>query len=103
MLNINTFNNLVDLAQNTALGADARISVSTRNEGAGATFAATETNVFSRLGERLFRTDDAKAAYRDVRAQLLDTLTALFQVSNEEQLPSAVRAAFVFGESAFSS
>lgn len=100
MLNINTFNNLVDLAQNTALGADARISVSTRNEGAGATFAATETNVFSRLGERLFRTDDAKAAYRDVRAQLLDTLTALFQVSNEEQLPSAVRAAFVFGETA---
>lgn len=100
MLNINTFNNLVNLARNTALGADARISVSTRNEGAGATFAATETNVFSRLGERLFRTDDAKAAYRDVRAQLLDTLTALFRVDNEEQLPSAVRAAFVFGETA---
>lgn len=100
MLNINAFNNLVNLAQNTALGADARISVSTRNEGAGATFAATGTNVFSRLGERLFRTDDAKAAYRDVRAQLLDTLTALFRVDNEEQLPSAVRAAFVFGETA---
>lgn len=100
MLNINTFNNLVNLAQNTALGADARISVSTRNEGAGATFAATETNVFSRLGERIFRTDEAKASYRDVRAQLLDTLTALFRVDNEEQLPTAVRAAFVFGETA---
>ena len=101
MLNIETFNNLVNLVQNANLDENTRITIASQNARTGkATFATTETNVFTRLAERVFRSDDAKASYGNVRAQLLKTLTDLFGVKNEDHLPSAVRAAFVYGETA---
>lgn len=99
MLNLDTFTNLVNLAQNATIGSDARITIASQNARTGATtFNTTETSAFSRLGERLLRSDADKTSYGNVRAKLITTLTDLFGVKNENHLPSAVRAAFVFGQ-----
>ena len=99
MLNLDTFTNFVNLAQNATIGSDARITIASQNARTGATtFNTTETNAFSRLGERLLRSDADKTSYGNVRAKLITTLTDLFGVKNENHLPSAVRAAFVFGQ-----
>lgn len=101
MLNITTFKNLVNLAQNTTIGSDARITITGQDARTGAaTFSTTETNAFTRLGERMFRSDANKVAYGNTRAKLITTLTDLFGITNADHLPSAVRAAFVYGETA---
>lgn len=98
MIDITTFKQFVDLANNAEIGDSARITAAKGDKGQITATGAVETNVFSRLMERTFRSADAKKEYSDIRKQLIDTLTHLFGAKNFDELPDNVRHAFVDGE-----
>ena len=97
-LDINAFNHFVNLAQNAQIDDNSRITLQRNAEGQIAGLRTTETSGFSRLMERTFRGADAKAAYTDVRSEVVDVLKNLFGVKDVDHLPRAVRNAFVDGE-----
>lgn len=97
-IDINAFNRFVDLAQNAQVGDNARITLQKSGSGQIEGVRTTETSVFSRLMERTFRGAEAKAAYADVRNEVVEVLKNLFGVKNVDHLPKAVRDAFVEGE-----
>lgn len=84
------------VAEDAKVGEDARLSVA---EGLQEReIRHVETGYASRLGERVFRNDSDREAYREVRRDFLDCLKALYGVKKDSDLPPMVLAAFQKGE-----
>ena len=97
-MDFNIVDKFVSIAKAGYYSDDARVSLALNNDGKAQDVRTTETNVFSRLAERMFRSDADSAINRAARQELVDTLTGLFKVADADHLPPAVRDAFVKGE-----
>lgn len=97
-MDFNIVDKFVSIAKAGYYSDDARVSLALNNDGKAQDVRTTETNVFSRLAERMFRSDADSAINRAARQELVDTLTGLFKVADADHLPPNVRDAFVKGE-----
>lgn len=98
MIDISALNQFISIATSATVAGDDRITLTKNAQTNTATLGSVTTNVFSRLMERTFRTANTKENYRDIRQQLVNVLTSLFDIDNPSQLPLSVRKAFVSGE-----
>lgn len=98
MIDISALNQFISIATSATVAGDDRITLTKNAQTNTATLGSVTTNVFSRLMERTFRTANTQENYRDIRQQLVNVLTSLFDIDNPSQLPLSVRKAFVSGE-----